>query len=68
MPLPEEFLYQLKLANPIESVIGGYTGLRRSGRIMLPYVRFIQKKRRPFTFIPTRRASIVSAAAPAEMS
>lgn len=32
MPLPEEFLYQLKLANPIESVIGGYTGLRRSGR------------------------------------
>ena len=68
MPLPEEFLYQLKLANPIESVIGGYTGLRRSGRDHVALCPFHSEKRRPFTFIPTRRASIVSAAAPAEMS
>lgn len=31
MPLPEEFLYQLKLANPIDSVIGSYASLKRSG-------------------------------------
>ncbi len=31
MPLPEEFLYQLKLANPIDTVIGSYASLKRSG-------------------------------------
>ena len=31
MPLPEEFLYQLKTANPIETVIGSYVSLKRSG-------------------------------------
>lgn len=31
MPLPEEFLYQLKTANPIDTVIGSYTSLKRSG-------------------------------------
>lgn len=31
MPLPEEFLYQLKLANPVDSVVGSYTSLKRSG-------------------------------------
>ncbi len=31
MPLPEEFLYQLKLANSIDTVIGNYVSLKRSG-------------------------------------
>ena len=32
MPLPEEFIYQLKLANPIESTIGNYINLLRRGK------------------------------------
>ncbi|MGN1480378.1 CHC2 zinc finger domain-containing protein, partial [Porcipelethomonas sp.] len=32
MPLPDEFIYQLKLANPIDSFIGNYVSLRRSGK------------------------------------
>lgn len=31
MAFPDEFLYQLKLANPIDSVISSYVNLKRSG-------------------------------------
>ena len=31
MPLPDEFIYQLKLANPIDTTMGRYVHLIRSG-------------------------------------
>jgi len=31
MAFPDEFLYQLKLANPVDSVISSYVNLKRSG-------------------------------------
>lgn len=44
MPLPEEFLYQLRLANPIESVVGGYAGLKRNGRDFVALCPFHSEK------------------------
>lgn len=34
MPLPQEFLYQLKQANPIDSVMGRYVELKRAGSLL----------------------------------
>lgn len=44
MPLPEEFLYQLKLANPVDSVIGSYASLKRSGHDYVALCPFHSEK------------------------
>lgn len=44
MPLPEEFIYQLKLANPIESIIGSYANLLRSGKDYVALCPFHSEK------------------------
>ena len=44
MRLPEEFIYQLKSANPIESVIGGYVNTIRRGRDYVALCPFHSEK------------------------
>ncbi|MGN0622060.1 MAG: DNA primase [Porcipelethomonas sp.] len=44
MPLPDEFLYQLKLANPVDSVIGSYVNLRRTGHDFVGLCPFHSEK------------------------
>lgn len=44
MALPEEFIYQLKLANPIDSVIGNYVNLVRSGKDFVALCPFHSEK------------------------
>ena len=44
MPLPEEFIYQLKLANPIESTIGNYINLLRRGKDYVALCPFHSEK------------------------
>ncbi|MCM1228103.1 MAG: DNA primase [Clostridium sp.] len=44
MPLPEEFLYQLKLTNSIDSVVGGYVNLKRSGHDFVALCPFHSEK------------------------
>ena len=59
MPLPEEFIYQLKLANPIESTIGNYINLLRRGKDYVALCPFHSEKLRPFTFTPIPRALLL---------
>lgn len=44
MPLPEEFIYQLKLANPIETTIGNYINLLRRGKDYVALCPFHSEK------------------------
>ncbi len=44
MPLPEEFLYQLKTANPIDSFVGTYVNLLRSGKDFVALCPFHAEK------------------------
>ena len=44
MPLPDEFLYQLKSANTIDSVIGSYVNLLRSGHDFVGLCPFHSEK------------------------
>ena len=44
MPLPDEFIYQLKTANPIESTVGRYTNTLRRGRDYIALCPFHSEK------------------------
>lgn len=44
MPLSEEFIYQLKLANPIETTIGNYINLLRRGKDYVALCPFHSEK------------------------
>ncbi len=44
MTLPEEFLYQLKSANPVDTVIGSYAALKRSGHDYVALCPFHSEK------------------------
>ena len=44
MKLPDEFIYQLKSANPIESIIGGYVNTIRRGRDYVALCPFHSEK------------------------
>lgn len=44
MPLPEEFIYQLKLANPIETIVGSYINLLRRGKDYVALCPFHSEK------------------------
>ena len=48
MPLPEEFLYQLKTANPIDSFVGTYVNLLRSGKDFVALCPFHAEKTTSF--------------------
>ncbi len=44
MSLPSEFLYQLKLANPIDTVIGSYVSMKRSNKDYVALCPFHSEK------------------------
>lgn len=52
MALPENFLYQLKLDNPIESLMGSYTNLIRRGRNYVCLCPFHSEKTASCTVYP----------------
>lgn len=52
MALPENFLYQLKLDNPIESLMGSYTNLIRRGRNYVCLCPFHSEKTPSCTVYP----------------
>lgn len=63
----DEFLYRLRTANPIETVMGAYVQTVRRGRNYVCSCPFHSEKLPPVRFLPILKASIALAAAQAEM-
>ena len=52
LALPDEFLYQLQLANPIETVVGSYVNLKRRGNTFVCLCPFHSEKSASCTIYP----------------
>ena len=52
MPLPQEFIQELRARNDIESVISSYVNLRRRGRNLVGLCPFHNEKTPSFTVYP----------------